>query len=153
LDIRNIKTTLGMETLSCKTPEMGEKEMWVYLLAYNLIRLIIAQSALMADVLPRALSFKHTLQLWLAWSGSSAQTDDADKVMQLLALVAEQAIGKRPGQIEPRAIKRRPNSYSLLTQSRDLAREQVKKYGHPKKLNPSLTFSKKIYTNHAISAY
>jgi hypothetical protein len=42
LDIRNIKTTLGMETLSCKTPEMGEKEMWVYLLAYNLIRLIMA---------------------------------------------------------------------------------------------------------------
>lgn len=75
LDIRNIKTTLGMETLSCKTPQMGEKEMWVYLLAYNnLIRLIMAQSALMADVLPRTLSFKHTLQpfdiaqdrLWLA---------------------------------------------------------------------------------------
>jgi len=88
----------------------------------------------MADVLPRALSFKHTLQLWLAWSGSSAQTDDADKVMQLLALVAGQAIGKRPGRIEHGAIKRRPNSYSLLTQSRDLAREQVKKYGHPKKL-------------------
>jgi hypothetical protein len=134
LDIRNIKTTLGMETLSCKTPEMGEKEMWVYLLAYNLIRQIIAQSALMADVLPRALSFKHTLQLWLAWSGSSARTDDEDRIMQLLALVAEQPIGKRPGRIEPRAIKRRPNSYPLLTQSRDLAREQVKKYGHPKKL-------------------
>ena len=45
LDIRNLKTTL-----SCKTPEMGEKEMWVYLLAYNLIRLIMAQSALLADV-------------------------------------------------------------------------------------------------------
>jgi len=66
LDIRNIKTTLGMETLSCKTPQMGEKEMWVYLLAYNLIRLIMAQSALMADVLPRtgaiksdALAFSH----------------------------------------------------------------------------------------------
>jgi len=69
-------------------------------LTYNLIRLIIAQSALMADVLPRAPSFKHTLQLWLAWSGSSAQTDDGDKVMQLPALVAGQAIGKRPGRIE-----------------------------------------------------
>lgn len=134
LDIRNIKTTLGMETLSCKTPEMGEKEMWVYLLAYNLIRLIMAQSALMADVLPRALSFKHALQLWLAWSGTSAQEDDEDNRKKLLALVAEQSVGNRPGRIEPRAIKRRPKPYPLLTKTRDLAREQVMKYGHPKKL-------------------
>ena len=47
VDLRNIKTTLGMETLSCKTPEMVEKEMWVYFLAYNLIRLLMAQSALL----------------------------------------------------------------------------------------------------------
>jgi hypothetical protein len=55
LDIRNIKTTLSMEPLSCKTPEMGEKEMWAYLLAYNLIRMIMLQSASLADVLPRSL--------------------------------------------------------------------------------------------------
>ena len=134
LDIRNIKTTLGMTTLSCKTPEMGEKEMWVYLLAYNLIRLIMAQSALMADVLPRTLSFKHTLQLWLAWSGIQKQTNDKDDIDKLLMLVVDQSIGNRPGRIEPRAIKRRPKPYSLLTKARALAREQVKKYGHPKKL-------------------
>lgn len=68
LDIRNIKTTLGMETLTCKTPEMAEKEMWVYLLAYNLIRILMAESAALSDVLPRALSFKHALQIWNAWS-------------------------------------------------------------------------------------
>ena len=134
LDLRNIKTTLGMTTLSCKTPEMGEKEMWVYLLAYNLIRLIMAQSALMADVLPRALSFKHTLQLWLAWDGTSKSADDRDNMTKLLALVAEQSIGNRPGRIEPRAVKRRPKPYPLLTKARRLAREQVQKYGHPKKL-------------------
>ena len=134
LDIRNIKTTLGMETLSCKTPEMGEKEMWVYLLAYNLIRLVMAQSALVADVLPRSLSFKHSLQLWLAWSGTSMRADDGNNLIQLLALVAEQSIGNRPGRIEPRAIKRRPKPYPLLTKTRVLAREEVRKYGHPKKL-------------------
>ena len=134
LDLRNIKTTLGMETLSCKTPKMGEKEMWVYLLAYNLIRLIMAQSALMADVLPRTLSFKHTLQLWLAWSGTHNQLDGQDNITGLLALVAEQSIGNRPGRIEPRAIKRRPKSYPMLTESRPLARAKVIKYGHPKKL-------------------
>jgi hypothetical protein len=134
LDIRNIKTTLGMETLSCKTPEMGEKEMWVYLLAYNLIRLVMARSALVADVLPRSLSFKHSLQLWLAWSGASMRADDGNNIIQLLALVAEQSVGNRPGRIEPRAIKRRPKPYPLLTKTRVLAREEVRKYGHPKKL-------------------
>ena len=63
LDLRNIKTTLGMEMLSCRTPAMAEKEIWVYLLAYNLIRLLMAQAASLADILPRQLSFKHTLQL------------------------------------------------------------------------------------------
>ncbi len=57
LDIRNIKTTLGMETLSCCTPEMAEKELWVYLLAYNLIRLLMAQAVLLADVIPRQPGF------------------------------------------------------------------------------------------------
>ncbi len=134
LDIRNLKTTLGMTTLSCKTPEMGEKEMWVYLLAYNLIRLIMAQSALLADVLPRTLSFKHTLQLWQAWDGNPKQVNDQDNTDKLLALVAEQSIGNRPGRIEPRAVKRRPKPYPLLTKTRALAREQVKKHGHPKKI-------------------
>jgi len=48
--------------------------------------------------------------------------------------VAEQSIGNRPGRIEPRAVKRRPKPYPLLTKTRAQAREQVKKYGHPKKL-------------------
>lgn len=134
LDIRNIKTTLGMETLSCKTPKMGEKEVWVYLLAYNLIRLIMAESALMADVLPRSLSFKHTLQLLLAWNGTQNDPNDHACITGLLTLVAETSVGNRPGRIEPRAIKRRPKPYPLLTKIRTLAREEVRKHGHPKKV-------------------
>jgi len=68
VDFRNIKSTMGMDVLSCKTPERNEKEIWIYFLAYNLIRLLMAQSALLADLLPRQLSFKHSVQLWLAWS-------------------------------------------------------------------------------------
>ena len=63
LDLRNIKTTLGMESLRCKTPEMAVKELWVYLMAYNLVRLLMAQAALLADQIPRQLSFKHTVQI------------------------------------------------------------------------------------------
>jgi hypothetical protein len=134
LDIRNIKTTMGMVTLSCKTPEMVEKEMWVYLLAYNLIRFLMLQSALLKDVLARTLSFKHTLQLWLAWSSASARSDEKENIDTLLNLITQKEVGKRTGRIEPRAIKRRPKPYPMLMQTRAAAREKVRKFGHPKKL-------------------
>ena len=92
LDLRNIKTTLGMETLSCLTPAMIEKEIWVYLLAYNLIRLLMAQSALLADVLPRQLSFKHTLQLWIAWRQSGIGSNDDEKLAYLFILIAHKRL-------------------------------------------------------------
>ncbi len=102
VDFRNIKTTMGMETLSCKTPEMNEKEIWVYFLAYNLIRLLMAQSALLADILPRQLSFKHTLQCWLAWNQQSVFVDIGTSEELLFILIAQRRIGNRSGRIEPR---------------------------------------------------
>ena len=134
LDLRNIKTTLGMEMLSCRTPAMAEKEIWVYLLAYNLIRLLMAQAASLADINPRQLSFKHTLQLWIAWRQNGTSSGDDSQRAMLFILIAQQRVGNRPGRIEPRAIKRRPKPYSLLTKSRSIAQEDVRKYGHPKKL-------------------
>jgi hypothetical protein len=134
LDLRNIKTTLGLESLSCKTPEMAAKEIWVYLLAYNLIRLMMAQAALLADRLPRELSFKHTLQLWVAWRQCGLGSDHDERLSVLFVLIAQQRVGNRPGRIEPRAIKRRPKPYPLLVKPRQLARKDVRKNGHPKKL-------------------
>ena len=134
LDLRNIKTTLGMEMLSCRTPAMAEKEIWVYLLAYNLIRLLMAQAAFLADILPRQLSFKHTLQLWISWRQSGARSYDGDQLAGLFILIAQQKVGNRPGRIEPRAVKRRPKPFPLLTKPRPNAQEDVRKYGHPKKL-------------------
>ena len=134
VDLRNIKTTLGMETLSCKTPGMIEKEMWVYFLAYNLIRLLMAQSALLADLLPRQLSFKHTVQIWSAWSQQTQASGLCEKEATLFVLIAQRTVGNRPGRIEPRAIKRRPKPFPLLMEPRDQARDTVTKYGHPKKI-------------------
>lgn len=134
LDLRNIKTTLGMEMLSCRTPGMVQKELWIYLLAYNLIRLLMAQAALLVDLLPRQLSFKHTLQLWITWRQISPGNDDDEKLDGLFILIAQQRVGKRPGRIEPRALKRRPKPFPLLTKPRQIAREEIKKNGHPKKL-------------------
>ena len=133
LDIRHIKETLGMNILSCKTPDMALKEIWVYLLAYNLIRLLMAQAAFIAEMIPRQISFKHCLQLWLLWS-QKADTSNDEALYALCALMAQQRVGNRPGRIEPRAVKRRLKAYPLLTNPRPMARENVRKFGHPKKL-------------------
>ncbi|MGQ0547442.1 MAG: IS4 family transposase [Betaproteobacteria bacterium] len=134
LDLRNIKTTLGMETLSCQSPAMVIKEIWVYLLAYNLIRLMMAQAALLAERLPRQLSFKHTVQIWIAWAQHGTGAEHDDKLGGLFVLIAQQRVGARPGRIEPRAVKRRPKPYPLLTTARAAATAHVRKHGHPKKL-------------------
>ncbi|HET7158300.1 MAG TPA: IS4 family transposase, partial [Burkholderiales bacterium] len=134
LDLRNIKTTLGMERLSCQTPAMAIKEIWVYLLAYNLIRLMMAQAALLTHRLPRQLSFKHTVQIWSAWTHHPNGIDHDDKLYGLFVLIAQQQVGERPGRIEPRALKRRARPYPLLTKPRAIARAHVRKHGHPKKL-------------------
>ena len=134
LDLRNIKTTLGLNVLSCKTPEMAQKEIWIYLLAYNLIRVVMAQAAVFVQCLPRELSFKHTLQLWIRFSQCHVNMKCDDKFAALLVLVAQQKRANRPGRVEPRAVKRRPKPYPLLTKSRVLARDGILKDGHPKKL-------------------
>jgi hypothetical protein len=125
LDLRHIKTTLGMDMLSCKTPAMAQKEVWVYLPAYNLIRLMMSQAATLAECRPRQLSFKHTLQAWNAW-GHYPGSDRDEKVCGLFLLIAEQRVGNRPGRIEPRAVKRRPKPFALLTKPRALARRSAR---------------------------
>lgn len=128
LDLRNIKTTLGMEVLRCLTPQMVEKELWVHLLAYNLIRLLMAQAALDAGVDPRQLSFKHAVQLWGQWHAHRVDLSaDPDTFFRLLGQLA---VGNRPGRIEPRARKRRPKPYPWLKMPRAEARRRVRKHGH-----------------------
>jgi hypothetical protein len=134
LDIRHIKTTLGMDKLSCKHPEMCRKEMWTYMLAYNLIRLLMAQAAVHAGVLPRQLSFKHTLQVWVAWSQRQFLSDAPEDTAALFRLIAQIRVGNRPGRIEPRLIKQRPKPFPRLQTTRRRARANVKKYGRPKRL-------------------
>lgn len=130
LDLRAIKTTLGMEVLRCLTPAMVEKELWVHLLAYNLIRLLMAQAAAEHGAEPRALSFKHTVQLWNQfWPRSLCRAESASLAL-LFKLIAQQRVGHRPGRIEPRARKRRPKSFQWLKVPRHKARRQIKRLGY-----------------------
>ena len=128
LDLRNIKTTMGMEVLHCQTPDMNEKELWVHLLAYNLIRLLMAQAASDAGVDPRTLSFKHTAQLWTQWHGLGLAVDN-----EFFCLIAQSKVGHRPDRIEPRQRKRRPKPFPWLKKHRSLARADIIRYGHPRR--------------------
>lgn len=124
LDLRNIKTTLDMDVLSCRSPEMNEKQMWVFLLAYNLIRLLMAQAASLAGLHPRQLSFKHAVQLWNCWVRFGL-TSDPDQIRQLLQHISSRRVGNRPARHEPRARKRRPKPFPLLHVPRSQARQQL----------------------------
>lgn len=124
LDIRHIKTTMGMEALSCLSPDMAEKEIWVYLLAYNLIRLIMIESALLCDVIPRQLSFKHTIQLWLTFHQQTG-TANIELIKELLLRVGQLRVGNRIRRVEPRVIKRRPKAYSMMVKSRSILRQEI----------------------------
>lgn len=131
VDFRNLKTTMGMSELSCKSPDMCEKEIWIYLLANNIIRILMAQSAKLFGLKIRGISFKNTLQIWN--SVTSKFKDLFDAVGKFLFLMAGHQVGKRPGRLEPRARKRRASAYSLLMEPRHMAQARILKKGHPPK--------------------
>lgn len=87
LDLCKLKTTTGMDVLSCQTLQMNKMQLWVHLLAYNVIRLLMAQTACNAGIDPHELSLKHTVKLWMGWvsRGLSAAKDDG----RLLTLIAQ----------------------------------------------------------------
>lgn len=128
LDIRAIKITMGMDILRCKTPEMVRKEMWTCLLAYNLIRQAMLQSAQEAGAPPRTLSFTAALQTiganWLVMILSD-DTLTSRLIDAAWATMALHIVGNRPGRVEPRAIKRRPKEHALLTKPRAEARAEL----------------------------
>ena len=126
LDLRSIKRALGMHHLRCKTPEMVRKELWMHLLAYNLIRVRMAQAAAVHNVLPRTLSFTaaknhiaNYAQHLRNASGDKYRTIESD----MLLAIASCQVGKRPGRKEPRAVKKRQQKYSSLTKPRTQARK------------------------------
>jgi putative transposase len=128
LDIRNLKTTLGMDYLRCKTPRMVAKEIWAHLLAYNLVRKVMAQAAQLGEVHPRALSFKATKQALLAGWPEATKLEAAAYACvatRMLRAVGTQNVGNRPGRCEPRAVKRRPKAYDLLTKPRQEAQANL----------------------------
>jgi len=130
LDFRAIKTAMQMEVLRCKSPEMIRKEIAVHLLAYNLVRTVMARAASHAHVLPRQLSFKATVQVLNAFEENLRFCPHARLTARhaiVLAAVAQVILPVRPDRVEPRAVKRRPKPRKFLTEHRRVVRERLRK--------------------------
>jgi putative transposase len=119
LDIRQIKQTLNLDHLRCKTPTMVRVEIWTSLLAYNLIRRIISAAAMEHGKTPRRISFTRTcVTILAAWSTLSLGHYHAQAVHILLEQIASLEVPDRPGRIEPRVLKRRRHRYPLMREPR-----------------------------------
>jgi len=131
LDLRSLKRTLQMDILRCKTPELVRKEIWTHVLAYNLIRTIMAQAATVHGIEPRSISFKGAVQTLEAFQPVIALRAEHDPAacqqvyQQLLDAIATHRVADRPDRFEPRLRKRRPKHYAFLRKPRCETKRQM----------------------------
>jgi hypothetical protein len=124
LDLRSIKVTLQMDMLRCKTPELVRKEIWAHVLAYNLIRTVMAPAAANEGVPPRSISFKAALQVLeafrplIAHQAHRGPGHRAALYRHMLRAIAVHRVADRLDRFEPRMAKRRPKRYNRLTRPR-----------------------------------
>jgi hypothetical protein len=121
LHIRSLKTQMQMEQLRCKSPQMVRKEVHCHMIGYNLVRCAMLASALRFNLCPTQLSFTGAMQAVeeLAASLRLASSRREEQWDNLLKVISEIEVGKRPGRQEKRVLKRRPKSYKLMTGPRN----------------------------------
>jgi hypothetical protein len=112
-----LKQIIQVDILRCKTPELVRKEIWTHILAYNLIRTIMAQAASRRSIEPRTISFKGAIQTLEAFQPLIAMQGYRDRAcrrhfyQQLLDALATHRVADRPDRFEPRQRKRRQKKY------------------------------------------
>src|SRR5262245_24708095 len=133
LDLRSLKSAMQMRELRCKTPGLVRKEVWAHILAYNLLRTVMAQAAARHGVEPRTISFMGAMQTLEAFQPLlelGAAPDAAGRLRlghDLLDAIATHRVGDRPNRYEPRVKKRRRNHYGWLTKPRaEMKRKMAK---------------------------
>jgi hypothetical protein len=128
LHLKSIKAIMNMDMLSCKTPEMVRKEIGAHFLAYNCIRVIMAEACEKYDYLPWQVSFKGTVQLVNEFSPYftvSNQHKNRELYVELLRLIVRNKVGNRPGRVEPRVIKQRPKPFPTLKKARSIEKNRL----------------------------
>lgn len=130
INLKSIKETMGMDMLFCKTPEMVRKEIGIHFLAYNFIRIIIAEACIMYNAIPNQVSFKGTVQLlnkFMPHFINSSNKQNKIMYSELLKNIVKNEIGNRPGRIEPRKVKRRPKPFDTLNRPRFIEKAKLER--------------------------
>ncbi len=130
LDLRSIKIALQMDQLRCQAPELVRKEIWTHILAYNLIRTIMAQAAVKHGLQPRTISFTGALQTLEAFQPAIAMSGAASRknlYQVILDAIATHRVGDRPNRFEPRLKKRRHKRYAYLSKPRKQTKRDMAK--------------------------
>jgi hypothetical protein len=130
LFFRDIKTTMGMDILRCKTPEMIRKEILMYFIAYNCIRRLMCEAAQEAALQVRVVSFKGSVQALRNWEPhlNQAKISRAERfrmISDLYEAMTNTPITQRPGRSEPRCLKRRKKNFQLMTAPRHEMKETL----------------------------
>jgi len=112
-DIRQLKTTMGMEVLKCETVQGVQKELWMFLMIYNLVRAVMVSAAKRQKVAVDRISFASALH-WMQCAG------EGDSLPRLAV------VPHRPNRMEPRVLKRRPKEYDRMSRPRKKMREELR---------------------------
>ena len=129
VDIRSYKSTMGMCELRCLTPNNLDREIAVAILAYNLVRLLMCDTAAVLEVHPREISFSTARDAWLAFHDELETLDD---IVWIIHSSGSHLVRNRPGRNEPRAIKRGHSKYPKLKEPRPSHRCRKKHKKIPK---------------------
>jgi hypothetical protein len=128
VDLRHVKTTLGMDELRGQTPQMVRKEIYVHLMAYNLLRTLMWEAGITKGVSPLRLSLQgtrqhlHNFMPELIHVGVRKRTRLYEILLQV---IVQQPVPERPGRVEPRTRKRRPKPFPLMKQPRSVLKRQL----------------------------
>jgi Transposase DDE domain len=128
VNFKHLKTTLKMEMILAKTPDLVRKEIWVHLLAYNFLRTLIWQAAKRKAISPLRISLQGTRQLFNQFRPELAQASELDRFqlyVALLKLLTKQLLPLRPHRHEPRVTKQRPKSFPRMQYPRPVLKAKL----------------------------
>ena len=117
-----------MDVLRCLTSGMVRKEFWAHLLAYNLVRGVMAAAAHQHEVEPRDLSFQGARQALEAFRGPLSRATPGAKELMIgvaLRVIADESVGWRPDRVEPRVRKRPPKAFPRMHEPRQQFKKRV----------------------------
>lgn len=131
LYFRDLKTTLGMDILRCKTPDMVEKEMLMYFIVYNSLKRL-AYNGTKKKINPDDISFKSCQQILLGFTHAFREKNALNLLPKLLKAISESVLFKRENRVEPRVIKRRPKPFKLMVNPRTELKLDLIRASHPR---------------------